>query len=279
MPNQSPPSYPSGSLSPEMSIYGRRKSTTPTTPTCHCPRSQKSTNQLHTLKAGQNQPTTRPSITGRFIRGWITDDEATEDEAAYEPRRERSLKTCWRYSPNGRDRRDTPRESKAFTPQMSTRVDRDQNLTAMARVLAHRLCEITYRDNRKGRYLLVTISYLPKAMHRCDRSIQRLALAAAHELAGGQAAVIDLDPQGSATVWGRLREGVPPVVIAAHPPRLARVVDAAVDAGASLVVTDTAPREAGGAAEAARLAGWSPRGLRGSSSSTLSTRRSPASRK
>ena len=26
---------------------------------------------------------------------------------------------------------------------------------------------------------------------------------AAHELAGGQAAVIDLDPQGSATVWGR----------------------------------------------------------------------------
>ena len=81
-----------------------------------------------------------------------------------------------------------------------------------------------------------------------------LALAAAHELAGGQAAVIDLDPQGSATVWGRLREGVPPVVIAAHPPRLARVVEAAADAGASLAVIDTAPREAGGAAEAARLA-------------------------
>ena len=81
-----------------------------------------------------------------------------------------------------------------------------------------------------------------------------LALAAAHELVGGQAAVIDLDPQGSATVWGRLREGVPPVVIAAHPPRLARVVEAAVDAGASLVVIDTAPREAGGAAEVARLA-------------------------
>ena len=81
-----------------------------------------------------------------------------------------------------------------------------------------------------------------------------LALAAAHERAGGSAAVIDLDPQGSATVWGRLREGVPPVVIAAHPPRLARVVEAAADAGTSLVVIDTAPREAGGAAEAARLA-------------------------
>ena len=81
-----------------------------------------------------------------------------------------------------------------------------------------------------------------------------VALAAAHERTGGQAAVIDLDPQGSATVWGRLRDGVPPVVIAAHPPRLARVIEAAADAGASLVVIDTAPREAGGAAEAARLA-------------------------
>ena len=55
-------------------------------------------------------------------------------------------------------------------------------------------------------------------------------------------------------MWGRLRDGIPPAVIAAHPPRLARVVEAAADAGASLVVIDTAPREAGGAAEAARLA-------------------------
>ena len=81
-----------------------------------------------------------------------------------------------------------------------------------------------------------------------------LALATAHERTGGQAAVIDLDPQGSATVWGRLRDGVPPVVTPAHPPRLARVIETAAAAGASLAVVDTAPREAGGAAEAARLA-------------------------
>ena len=81
-----------------------------------------------------------------------------------------------------------------------------------------------------------------------------LALAAAHERAGGQAAVIDLDPQGSAAAWGRLRSGVPTVVVSAHPPRLARVIEAAAGAGSSLAVIDTAPREAGGAAEAARLA-------------------------
>ena len=63
-----------------------------------------------------------------------------------------------------------------------------------------------------------------------------LALAMAHERAGGQAVVIDLDPQGSAAMWGRLRHGVPPVVISAHPPRLARVIAAAADAGATLAV-------------------------------------------
>ncbi len=80
------------------------------------------------------------------------------------------------------------------------------------------------------------------------------ALAAAHERAGGRAALVDLDPQRSATAWGRLREGEPPPVLSAHAPRLARVIQAAREAGASLVVIDTAPRDAGGVAEAARLA-------------------------
>lgn len=81
-----------------------------------------------------------------------------------------------------------------------------------------------------------------------------LAFAVAHELAGGRAAVIDLDPQGSAAAWGRLRGAEVPPVIAAHPPRLARVIAAARTAGADLLVIDTAPREAGGAVEAARRA-------------------------
>ena len=81
-----------------------------------------------------------------------------------------------------------------------------------------------------------------------------VGLAIAHELAGGDAVVIDLDPQGSAAVWGDLRGDDPPPVVTAHPPRLARVLDAAREAGASLAVIDTAPREAGGAVEAARWA-------------------------
>ena len=84
-----------------------------------------------------------------------------------------------------------------------------------------------------------------------------LALAVAHELEGRTAAVIDLDAQGSAATWGRLRRlrgGESPPVIAAHSPRLARVIAAAQEAGADLAVIDTAPREAGGAAAVARAA-------------------------
>ena len=70
-----------------------------------------------------------------------------------------------------------------------------------------------------------------------------LALAAAHERAAGQAAVIDLDPQGSATVWGRLRGGVPPAVIAAHPPRLARAwgIDPKAEAPSPDALADAEP--------------------------------------
>lgn len=79
-----------------------------------------------------------------------------------------------------------------------------------------------------------------------------VALAVAHQLAGGDAVVIDLDPQGSAGVWSDLRGDELPPVVPAHPPRLARMLDTARKAGASLAVIDMAPREAGGAVEAAR---------------------------
>ena len=54
--------------------------------------------------------------------------------------------------------------------------------------------------------------------------------------------------------WCQLRNNELPYVATAHPPRLARAVQTAQSGGADLVVIDTGPREAGGAAEAARLA-------------------------
>lgn len=86
------------------------------------------------------------------------------------------------------------------------------------------------------------------------KSTLAVALAVQHELAGGRAVVVDLDPQGSATAWAALREADGPVVVAAQARRLQPVLDAARRGGADLVVIDTAPALADAALAAARAA-------------------------
>ena len=81
-----------------------------------------------------------------------------------------------------------------------------------------------------------------------------VALAVAHEQAGGVAVVVDLDPQGSARTWSELRRHKSPLVASARPQTLVRVLQAARSAGATLALVDTGPREGGGTREAARQA-------------------------
>jgi chromosome partitioning protein len=79
-----------------------------------------------------------------------------------------------------------------------------------------------------------------------------LALAAQH--AGRVAAVVDLDPQATATNWADRRENHPPAVVSAQPARLAHVLKAAEDSGAQFVVIDTPPRSEASAMAAAKAA-------------------------
>ena len=78
------------------------------------------------------------------------------------------------------------------------------------------------------------------------------ALAVAAERAGLSALLVDLDPQGTATMWGALREAETPVVSAASPERLKAVLGAARHAGARLAVIDTPPHSTEAALTAAR---------------------------
>ena len=86
------------------------------------------------------------------------------------------------------------------------------------------------------------------------KSTLAVALAVQHERAGGRAVVVDLDPQGSATAWGALREADRPVVVAAQARRLQPVLAAARDGGADLTIIDTPPALADAALAAARVA-------------------------
>jgi chromosome partitioning protein len=79
-------------------------------------------------------------------------------------------------------------------------------------------------------------------------------LAVAAEQARKSAALIDLDPQASATSWKDLRKGDTPAVVPAQVSRLAQVLETAAKHGADIAIIDTAPHSESAALAAARAA-------------------------
>jgi chromosome partitioning protein len=79
-------------------------------------------------------------------------------------------------------------------------------------------------------------------------------LSVAASLAGQSVALVDLDPQCSASKWGDRRGKDDPAVISAQAPRLPQVIKAAKDSGVDYLLIDTAGRSDGSALEAARVA-------------------------
>ena len=79
-------------------------------------------------------------------------------------------------------------------------------------------------------------------------------LAVAGEREGLATALVDLDPQGSASAWANLRVADTPAVISGHAGQLSALLTAARNAGADLAVIDTAPHSTDAALIAARAA-------------------------
>lgn len=79
-------------------------------------------------------------------------------------------------------------------------------------------------------------------------------LAVAAEKDRKTTALIDLDPQASATSWGDSREQDTPIVISAQATRLPNILTTATEQGADLALVDTAPHSEKSALQAARAA-------------------------
>ncbi len=79
-------------------------------------------------------------------------------------------------------------------------------------------------------------------------------LATAAAAAGHVVAVIDLDPQATATSWGDRRTAAVPEVVSGQATRLPALMKAAHDNGATFIVLDTAPNADQTASLAARAA-------------------------
>ena len=79
-------------------------------------------------------------------------------------------------------------------------------------------------------------------------------LATAAALAGHRTAIVDLDPQGTASSWGDLRQADEPEVISGQAARLPMLIEAARANGADLIVIDTPPQADTIALTAAKVA-------------------------
>jgi hypothetical protein len=88
-------------------------------------------------------------------------------------RRLRSLQSCHRPSRHERRCRPVPKDTGAYVPETAARMENDPNLTDGARRCARKIMEETYRRNRRGRVLSITVSYLGRALGRCRRTVQR----------------------------------------------------------------------------------------------------------
>src|SRR5215470_3039951 len=81
-----------------------------------------------------------------------------------------------------------------------------------------------------------------------------LALAVAAQLAGKVTAIVDLDPQSTASNWSDRREAESPVVVSAQPARLSHVLTSAEWSAAALCLTDSPPPAGKAALRAAKAA-------------------------
>lgn len=79
-------------------------------------------------------------------------------------------------------------------------------------------------------------------------------LAVEAERSGLSAAIIDLDPQASATGWGDSRSQDTPAVVSAQAARLGHVLQTAKQSGAGFAIIDTAPHSETAALAATREA-------------------------
>jgi len=87
-------------------------------------------------------------------------------------RRQRSLRSC-HLPADEKPRHAPPRDSGAFVPEMSARIEDDRNLTDGARRCARKLAEYIYRKNRAARAGDITVTWLMRALGKSRRTVQR----------------------------------------------------------------------------------------------------------
>ena len=109
--------------------------------------------------------------------GWISDDELAQDQAVYDRKRQVALESSHRFSIERYSWLETPRyeeppETGEYVPAIDMKLVRDRNLTDSARRIACFILRHAYQDNREGRFVAMTVSFIMKGLAISRRTVQ-----------------------------------------------------------------------------------------------------------
>jgi len=105
--------------------------------------------------------------------GWIGDDELKTDYNNYQALRQKARNSALKYRWEEGQRYDAPKETDEFIPEVNMRLIKDRNLTDSARRIALFVMRHIYQDNRQGRQLAMTVSFIMKGLSLSRRTVQR----------------------------------------------------------------------------------------------------------
>ena len=110
--------------------------------------------------------------------GWITDEELKSDTDAFQAKRQLALQTSHRFKHDRFTweegaRYEEPADNGEYCPQINMKLVKDRNLTDSARRIAMFIMQKAYQDNRAGRYIGMTVSYMMKGLSISRRTVQR----------------------------------------------------------------------------------------------------------
>lgn len=110
--------------------------------------------------------------------GWISDEELQDDADEDQAKRNRALQSSHRFSEQRYSwmvppHHEPPEEKGDYAPAVDMKLIRDRNLTDSARRVAMFVLRHTYQDNRAGRFIGMTVTFIMKGLSLSRRTVQR----------------------------------------------------------------------------------------------------------
>ena len=110
--------------------------------------------------------------------GWISDSELQHDTRAFEEKRQKAIATSQRFSQQRfswleKPKHSEPSDTGEYVPQVNMKLVKDRNLTDSSRRIALFILRHAYQDNRSGRFIGMTVSFIMQGLSLSRRTVQR----------------------------------------------------------------------------------------------------------